>query len=407
MATHIVKTEKIVSNGDCLAKIDGRSVFIPLALPEEKIEIEITKDFRDYSTARIVSILEPSPHRVQAFCPLYGNCGGCTMQHCDEAFQVQLRTDILRNAFEREGVSIPPVELISDAPRAYRARFQFHNGGLMARKSNDVQPLDHCPCATEEINKYLAEVPFAERPAGRVHVFGSDRLISIPEGYDKLVIAEQEPPQRSPKKTGKKKMKQVKKRFAGTSAIAPGLCTISLGGKAITFDVQGFFQSNMGVLEKAIPVITGGLSGRLALDMYAGAGTFSVFLAEHFERLCLVEHNRDALVYAGQNLAGRLYDSFGLSGEAWVHSHAESYIREHGNFDAVIIDPPRTGMEKAVCSWLCASDIPQIRSLSCDIATQARDAARLCRAGYKLERLFLLDFYPQTCHIESLAWFTK
>mgnify|MGYP002625775274 CR=1 FL=1 len=407
MASQIVKTEKIVSGGDCLAKIDGRAVFIPFALPDEKLEIEITQEFRDYSTARILSIKEPSPHRAEAFCPLYGKCGGCTMQHCDDEYQLQLRTAVLRDAFEREGVALPPViEQIATDPRAYRARFQFHNGGLMARKTNEVVALDSCPCATAEINKYLAEIPFSERPGGRVHVFGSDRILSIPDGYDKLVIVQPAPPPRPPKKTGKKQ-KQVKKRFAGTSPIAPGLCTVSLGGKAITFDVQGFFQSNIGVLEKTIPAITEGLSGKLALDMYAGAGTFSVFLADSFERLCLVEHNRDALVYAGQNLAGKSYDSFGLSGEAWVSQHAESYVREHGAFDAVVIDPPRSGMEKAVCRWLCSSGIPQIRSLSCDIATQARDAAFLCRAGYKIERLFLLDFYPQTCHIESLAWFTK
>lgn len=343
------------------------------------------------------------------------------MQHINTEYQTKLRADILKDAFEREGVEVPQIEVISGQPTGYRSRFQFHDGGLMERQSNNIIALDNCPCATPEINHFLEELTAENRPRGRVHVFGSETITSIPEGFDKLIIAKEE--ERAIQKDNKqknvgqqrrtqggrlmKKQKQIKTRFAGVAAESQNLCTVNLNGKPVTFDVQGFFQSNLEVLSKTIPHVTEGLGGSNVLDMYSGAGTFSVFLADHFDKVTMVEHNKAALVYAEQNMAGKKHESFGVSGETWIKYHAENCIKQNGPFDAVVIDPPRLGMEKSVCQWLQTSGIPQIRSISCDIATHARDAKFLVRSGYKLTKLYLLDFYPQTGHIESLAWFEK
>ena len=182
-------------------------------------------------------------------------------------------------------------------------------------------------------------------------------------------------------------------------------CEVEIFGKKIAFDVQGFFQSNLEVLEKTISEITRNMGGRNVLDMYSGCGTFSVFLTDLFDKVCLVEHNRDAIVFAEQNLSGTRHESFGLSGENWIKYSAQNYITNNGEFESVVIDPPRSGMEKEVCKWLCRSKIPQIRSVSCNPSTHARDAAFLVKSGYTLSKLFLLDFYPHTAHIESLANF--
>ena len=106
-------------------------------------------------------------------------------------------------------------------------------------------------------------------------------------------------------------------------------------------------------------------------------------------------------------MAGKQHTSYGMSGEKFVQSQARSLLDTYGQFDAVVIDPPRSGMEKAVCDWLCREKTYQIRAVSCDPATQARDVAKLVKAGYTLSRLYLLDFYPQTCHTESLAILTR
>ncbi|MDE7383103.1 MAG: methyltransferase, partial [Treponemataceae bacterium] len=155
------------------------------------------------------------------------------------------------------------------------------------------------------------------------------------------------------------------------------------------------------LLELAITEICRDLHGKNALDIYAGCGTFSVFLSALFENIVLVEHNRDALVFAEHNLIGKKHESFGLTGAKWARlSHNEQ-------FDAAVIDPPRSGMEKEMVDFLCNSNIPDIRCLSCDAATQARDVSRLVKAGYNIEKAFLLDFYPNTSHIESLVVLKK
>lgn len=413
--TKTIIAEKMVFGGDCIGKIEGKTVFIPYAVPGETLEVEIIQEERDYMKARIVKVLQPSPYRREPFCQYYGKCGGCNMQHIESGYQQTLRKEILKSAFEREQINVPEIEVIAAGHKAYRSRFQFHNGGMMEKRSNSIVEIENCPCAEDEINLYLKEVPFDQRPKGRVHVFGSSKIVSIPEGFDKIIIADEKkkPEDKGSSfsnSSGKKKnsrQKIIQKRFSGTVIDEHNLCTIELLGKKLTFDVQGFFQSNLNVLEKAIPFVTEGLKGCHVLDMYAGAGTFSVFLSDLFENVTLVEHNRDALVFAEQNLFGKKHQSYGVSGETWIKYHSENCIKQYGNFDAVVIDPPRSGMEKAVCQWLQKSNIPQIRSVSCDIATHARDAKFLIKAGYRLTKLFLLDFYPQTGHIESLAWFEK
>ena len=408
MANITLTPEKMVFGGSCLAKVNGKNVFIPYAIPGEKIEISIQKSFRDYDIAKIEKILEPSVHRTLPFCPLYGKCGGCNLQHIETSFQIELRKKMLADCFEREGIKIPEIQVISGEPKNYRSRIQLTDGGFNERQSNNVLKVDFCPIATGEINDYLSKVRQEERPEGRVHFFGDRRIVSSTQTeFKNLVIADETKKDlwtsRQVGNSRKKAKNRIKQRFAGTLADTRNNCTVCLAGKNIEFDVQGFFQSNLDVLEKTIGAVTGGLWGDRALDMYAGAGTFSVFLADIFKKTTLVEHNRDALVHAELNLAGKPHETYGLSGSRWVKENAPQIIQKNGLFDAVVIDPPRSGMEKEVCQWLCRTKIPQIRSISCDPSTQARDAAHFIKAGYKLARLYLLDFYPQTAHIESLA----
>ncbi len=407
--SRIVTVQKMVSGGDCLAQVNGKNVFIPFALPGEELEIEVTKSFRDYDLAKIVRIITPSPHRVQPFCPLYGTCGGCNMQHINSEYQKELRKSILKECFEREGIeNLPQIEVISGSDKNYRSRIQLTDGGFNKKESNEIVNLENCPIVTKELNEYLKTTPQKERPRGRIHIFGDGRISSD----SKVIIAEErERTSREIKIQGassKKKEKlrlQQNRHFAGTTLNQNNRCEVEILGKKIAFDVQGFFQSNLEVLEKTISEVTRNMGGRNVLDMYSGCGTFSVFLADLFDKVCLVEHNRDAIVFAEQNLLGKKHESFGLSGENWIKYSADNYMAQNGSFEAVVIDPPRSGMEKEVCKWLCRSKIPQIRSVSCNPSTHARDASFLVKSGYHLSKLYLLDFYPHTAHIESLACF--
>lgn len=403
MEIKTVTTEKFLFGGNSLAKIDNKSVFIPYAIPGETLSINIVQHKNDYDNAEIIEIINPSEHRVTPPCKYYGICGGCNMMHIDTDYQHELRKQMLTDTFAQFKIDVSDkIEIIKAEDYNYRSRFQFTNGGLSQKNTNNIINIENCLCADKNINKFLQNTEFSKRPKGRIHIFGSDKIIS--DEKIKIEINNQNDRNSGIKLKGKGKIKKVKENhyFSGTILSPENQITVKLDNKNITFDVRGFFQSNLTVFEKVLTLICNTLpEGNSVLDMYSGCGSISAFLADKFKQVTLVEHNRDAIVFAEQNMAGTNHKSFGLSGASWVKTCAPSLPP----FDACVVDPPRSGMEKEVLEYLCNSKIPFIRSLSCDPVTHARDAEKLIKAGYKLEKLYLLDFYPHTSHIESLAIF--
>ena len=399
--------EKITFGGNSLGKINGKNVFIPYAIPGEKLDVEIIESKQDYDIAKITKIIEASPDRIKAPCPYYESCGGCNMLHIKPEAQQKFRQSILSDIFLQNGIDITSkIQLISGPDYEYRCRFQLTNGGLSQKKSNEIIPITQCLCAEKKINDYLAETPFENRNKGRCQLFGSSFMINS----DKVILAQENKTkalnnQNSSKNTKNKKYKFKENHyFAGTVYSPENTVKVQLNDKTIAFDVRGFFQSNLFVFSKVLKLIQELLpGGKNILDMYSGCGSISAFLADKYENVVLVEHNRDALVYAEENLSGKKHISFGMSGEAWVKNCASTCPA----FDACLIDPPRSGMEMEVCKYLCNSKIPLILSVSCDPSTQARDISWLLKAGYTIKNMFLLDFYPNTSHIESLCVLEK
>ena len=400
-----VQTEKTVFGGNTITHINGKTVFIPNSMPDETLKIRITEQKNDFDMAQIVSIETPSPHRITPKCKYYGLCGGCNMMHIEPDFQRELKIRMIEDLLLQNKVSLPcKIQTVSGPDFNYRSRFQLNDGGLCEKKGNTVISIKNCECAEKPVNDYLENTESNARPGGRIHLFGSEKITNK---EDKLFISLNESQNSLQSETkGYKNSKKLKIKknnyFAGTVIAPENTVTVQIADKKLSFDVRGFFQSNLFVFEKVLKLICTDFSGKNVLDMYSGCGSISAFLADSFENVTLVEHNRDALVFAETNMAGKPHTSYGLSGENWVKTCSQ-YCEK---FDAAVIDPPRSGMENAVCSYLCKSKIPVIKSLSCDISTHIRDLAKLTKAGYKIKEFYLLDFYPNTSHIESLAVLT-
>ncbi|MDR3311879.1 MAG: TRAM domain-containing protein [Spirochaetaceae bacterium] len=352
----IITIEKIIALGDGMGHLeDGRVVFVPRSLPGERVKIRVTRGKKDFLRGEITEIMEASPHRIPPRC---GYCGGCDLQIALSDCQTKIKLDILQDTFRRAGCAIPPVETITGSPWEYRSRFQFHR--------RTVPP--DCPAAVGAIRRMLQK-----------HAFSSIKLARW-------------------------------NLFAGTGGVAAeGLgdpvCEARLLDKTFRFDVGGFFQSNLPLAERMIPEVCRGLSGGEALDMYSGAGVFAGFLLDAFDRVTTVEQNPTSVAWAVQNLREMSVLSrctaFAQSARDWVKQNAAA------RFDAVVADPPRTGLEPETARWLCGAKIPRIRYVSCNPVTLARDAAILCGAGYRLSALRFFDFYPQTHHLELLANFDR
>ncbi|MCQ2597424.1 MAG: RsmD family RNA methyltransferase [Treponema sp.] len=404
-------TDKIVFGGNCIGKIHGKNVFVPYAVPSEELEIRITEQKNDYDNAEIVNILKASEHRVKPECAYYGICGGCNMMHIDSEAQTEYRKEMLYEMLTKNGVEYPleNIKAVTGPSTGYRSRFQLTDGGLSEKRKNTIIPITECLCAEKPVNKYLAETPFDQRPDGRIHFFGSEKALNqdgTPAEMPFISQKKEEKVQKiiQSKKSSKKYKFKENRYFAGTAASPENEVTVQISDKKLTFDVRGFFQSNMFVFEKTCNLIREKLTPcDNILDMYSGCGSLSAFAADKAGKVTLVEHNRDALVFAERNMAGTNHTSFGMSGENWVKNCSATCP----HFDAIVIDPPRSGMEKPVLDYLIKSNALQIISMSCDPATHARDLAKLIRNGYEIKDVYLLDFYPNTSHIESLVELRK
>jgi 23S rRNA (uracil1939-C5)-methyltransferase len=182
---------------------------------------------------------------------------------------------------------------------------------------------------------------------------------------------------------------------------------VSLGGRDIRLDAGVFFQSNGDLLEalaERLVFLAAGADRSLPLaDLYAGVGTFAVFLRELFPRADLVEENPAALALARENIPLKNAAFYALSADAWAENRGIS----RGPYGFMVLDPPRTGLSPGIRGWIRRNGPALAAFVSCDPATLARDGGELAAGGYALTELELYDFYPQTAHIETLAVFRK
>jgi 23S rRNA (uracil1939-C5)-methyltransferase len=373
-----LRIEKLVAGGDGLAFLDGKAVFVPLALPGEIVLASIRSGKRDYAQAELVEILEPSRYRVEPPCPVYGECGGCNLQHLSYSRQVQEKVLIVAEAFARTG-RVGPVEIavVPSLPFAYRNRMQLHftkdkRIGFMKRSSSDVIEVPSCMVALRPIQDWIEAREGTKRAYAELesYVLGKDRFLVFGYGGELWIEGQK------------------------------GLVEVTVAGQSIRFHIRDFFQSNLYLLDYFVPDAVSGLSGGRAADLYCGVGLFGRFLASSFQNLVYVEQNPHALELAKANAIGKGHEFFCLPVEDWVRGDSAKKP-----FDLVLLDPPRTGLAAPVREWLIAAKAPTIVYLSCDPVTLARDAGELIRAGYRLQSLKAFDFYPQTSHVECNARF--
>jgi len=377
-----VRLESITPLGEALGRFEGKAVFVEGGAPQETVLCRIIREHKTWARAQLLEITEPSAARIGAVCNCYGKCGGCNLQHINYEAQIAAKASILTEQFKTTGGFSPPQpEIVPSPPWEYRNRMQFHILrqkaksekyclGLKARGSEEIIDIPDCPVACAGIRKLLRE-------GGNIPVpVGKDRFTVFCEGG--LVLSE----------GGLEKGK------------------FNLIEKEIIADAGVFFQSNIVMLEKLIAELRtccGAESGALMADLYCGVGTFALFLGDRFAKILLAEENKKAVAIARENLKGCNAEFFALRDTDWERT----VLRHSADLGFAVADPPRAGLALKLASFLARSGPPVLAYVSCDSASLARDSKILTGGGYKLDKLTLFDFYPQTSHIETLAVFKK
>jgi len=403
-----IRMEKMVFGGDCLGRLpDGRAVFVPFVLPDEVVRVRITENKKRFARGFPVEWLETSPDRIAPRCIHFGECGGCQYQHLDYPSQLALKETILRDQFQRIGkIDNPPIQPIipSSNPWHYRNYVQFHLGqqgelGYIHTDGEHLLPIAECHLPLDGINQLWPQINLG--PESGVFRLGirqdsrNDHMLIL-EGNDALppefgedipVSAVYTPPD------------------ANLTVLAgDDKLNFTLLRRSFQVSSRSFFQVNTPVAESMIQFLLDHLAlseDTRVLELYAGVGLFSKFIAGEVGHLTAVESSGSACHDFIHNLA--------------EHENVVLYEAEAENVlpnlkipvDLLIMDPPRAGLTPDVHDAFDEVNPMQIAYISCDPATLARDARKILTKGYELVSVTPFDQFPQTSHIESISIFER
>jgi len=388
--TVIVRVEKVVAEGDGLGRLeDGRVVFVEGALPGESVEARITKHSRDYARAVTVTVVEPHPERVDPPCPnVARGCGGCDLQHASVPLQREIKRDIVHESLvrlgrvERPDVRLPEVEVPSEAARTTVRVARADDGrvGFRRRRSHEVVVVDRCLVAHPGLNEVLADLRLSS---------ADEAVLRVSDGDGTLVVWA-EPP--------------------GHSGLDPATATgptasirETVGGIGFRVRAASFFQSSPRAAEVLVDRVRGALGPESSwgngplLDAYGGIGLFAVTIDPGDREVVVVEANPSACADARQNLRDRRARVIESSVEQW----------ESEPCGAVVADPARDGLRADGVATLVGTGAPILVLVSCDPASLGRDTRLLEEAGYRLEYCEVLDLFPHTHHVETVARFVR
>ncbi|MFN8485091.1 MAG: class I SAM-dependent RNA methyltransferase [Anaerolineae bacterium] len=425
MDTLTVQLTAMAHGGAALGRAADKTIFVPYALPGERVEARITDDHGRWANAELVRILTPSPDRVAPPCPHFGSgdaaargapdpdpalakgCGGCQWQHIAYPAQLRLKQAIVKDQFARVG-KLPDVEVRRsigmDEPWAYRNHVQMRLAddgrlGFRALGEHTVIPIEQCYIMAPDVRglwqSLELDLPELRQAILRADMGVDDRLVLLTTDFDELPELEVDFPV------------SINLELRDGQVVnlvgAPWLMA-HIAGRDYRVSADAFFQVNTAMAETLVRLVREALRPRAdytLLDLYAGVGLFGLALADEAGQVVAVEESQAAVADWRVNAAD--LDNVRLH-EGRVEDVLPGLARA---FDLAVLDPPRAGVERRALDALAARQPRRIAYVSCDPATLARDARALVERGYRIQYVQPVDMFPQTWHIECVALFTR
>ncbi len=382
-----VEVERILPGGVGLAHADGKTVFVSLAAPGDRVRVRVARQQGNVLFASIEEILTPSPIRVLPPCPYFGRCGGCDFQQLTYEAQLKAKAEIIRDCLHRIArlENVPHI-VVTPSPNDWRYRLRAtwqldqekQTIGYYERGSRRVCDVVKCGVLAPELQEALERVratPWSDFPPGLKHleVVAGENGVSLAPAFTDFHTSE---------------------------------LSLTVGSEVYHYNAEAFFQVNPALLAPLIDFALGDASGETALDLYCGVGLFTLPLSRRFKKVVGVESNLTATRFARRNLQRAESANVRVITATvtdWVRADSATL----DTVDFVLLDPPRSGAESAVIKGILDLHPRQICYVSCDPATLARDLKKLIAGGYKMNSLGAFDLFPQTHHVETavrLQW---
>ncbi|PKM41545.1 MAG: 23S rRNA (uracil(1939)-C(5))-methyltransferase RlmD [Firmicutes bacterium HGW-Firmicutes-9] len=432
----VVIIESLTNEGQGVARVEGFAVFVVGALAGEEVKAHVIKVQPTYAIAKAVEIIKPSPDRVRPACPVFSQCGGCTLWHLSYPAQLRQKQQFVLDALTRLGgfTSVPMQPIVGmEDPTRYRNKGSFPFSvlgnaavfGFYAERSHRLVPFSDCLIQDERIVDAARRVaawantcgvPVYDETTGEGqlrHVVArttaegelmvtvvtkgqlkkKDDLLSFLENCDSVWHNE------NPKLTNVVFGEKFT-LLAGRSAL-----TETIGGKRFSVSPQSFLQVNRvqtQVLYDTAREFLAAKDNETVVDGYCGVGTISLFIAEDCKRVIGIEQVAPAIEDAKANATAN-----GVKNAEFICGNVEDVLprlfSREGGVDAIVLDPPRKGCEEAALEAIAKSTAKRVVYVSCNPATLARDCKYLAAHGFTLSAVRPVDMFPQTCHVESVV----
>lgn len=406
---HLVTVEALAPSGDGVAQIDGKAVHLADVLPGERVRVVIER-----GAPVVRELIEASPERVVPRCAVFDRCGGCAWQHASEGLQRASRLALLRRALPADLRDVAVAWHASPSPWAWRARARLAwetrgtsiSVGFRERRSHGVVAIEACPVLDPALEGALRPL------AARLALVAKRGEVSLALGVGGAPVASVHPDRSLMASAYAACAALASDGFAGVALWVEGASVPAItgdprprapgaDGAPLVLGVDGFAQANASLNASLAEAVVRHCpaENRRVLELYAGAGNFTVLLAKKAAAVTAVEGDLDAAAAMRENLAARSITN--------VSVRAESAERcADAKADVVVLDPPRTGAREVVEALAKRSDLRALVYVSCDPATLGRDLATL-RARYAVTAIEAFEMFPQTAHVETVVALTR
>ncbi|HEI8391932.1 TPA: 23S rRNA (uracil(1939)-C(5))-methyltransferase RlmD [Proteus mirabilis] len=420
-----VTANALDANGQGIAHAEGKTIFVKGLLPQETARIRLTEEKRQFAKGEVITRLTTNPERVTPPCQYYQHCGGCQQQHVPIDWQRTTKAEVLSHLIKREtNVVISAQPVIAGAEYGYRRRarlgLRYHPKkglvmGFRQALSNDLVMVTQCPVLKPQLNVLLLPLWQCLKQLSVVRDLGHVELVLADNGP--LVILRH----LSPLSEGDKQLlddfshhAQVMIYLADDNGEIAQLTTIEkepfyqIEGLKLHFAPTDFIQVNDEINHKMVAQAIAWLDlspNDRVLDLFCGMGNFTLPMAKRVDKVVGVEGVPALVAMAKKNAELNQLDNVQFwHADLSADFSAMPWAQE--GFNKVLLDPARAGAAQ-VMSHIVTLSTEKIVYVSCNPTTLARDSKILLDSGYQLTQLRMLDMFPQTGHLESMALFIR
>ncbi len=443
----IVKTEKMINNGNAIARFENFPVFIEGACPDETLEIEITKVNKSYAEGKILNIVEPSKCRITPKCPLHNVCGSCSWQYIEYGEQLKQKENIVKETIKNITGKDYSINTIAPSPitEEYRCKVQLPVAqtkvskrilaGYYKKNSHELINIKYCFMHSKEINEVTA---FIREKAAELNISGYNEktltgllrhIIYRKSSYSGEVLivfvinSDTIPPELT------KLSKMITEQFAFVKSISAnfntkktnvitGSRTENITGEGCIYEVLdekkykisagSFFQVNPLCAKEIFNIVKELIKSKIkapsVLDAYSGVSSFGIWLSEIASKVVCIEEVKSASEDAKENVKINSAQNVEIiNGDAAVEFN--KLIKQRIKFDVSVIDPPRKGCSKEAIDYLTHLTDKYIIYVSCNVSTLARDMNILSSYGWEADFIKPIDMFPNTSHVETIVMF--